>query len=157
MIFVFKIQLEELVMKTKTKKNEDRMFRTELHYAASDRDVKKVKELISLGTDVNAQDSAGWTPLHFAAQSQSTEIAHILIDAGAEVDIKDILGNTPLSKAVFNYTDDGSLVELLRKCGADPFARNNYGQTPVGLARLIANYDVAKFFEDLPYDESNSQ
>jgi hypothetical protein len=24
------------------------------------------------------------------------------------------------------------------------------GQTPVGLARLIANYDIARFFADLP-------
>jgi hypothetical protein len=26
---------------------------------------------------------------------------------------------------------------------------NNSGQTPIGLAKLIANYDVARFFADI--------
>ena len=137
-------------MRVTAKKGKEKMERTELHYAANENDLSKVKELIMSGEDVNLQDSAGWTPLHFAAQDQSVSIASILIDAGAKIDVRDIHGNTPLSKAVFNYSFDGSVIELLRKCGADPYAENNYGQTPIGLARLIANYDVAKFFDDLP-------
>jgi uncharacterized protein len=34
--------------------------------------------------------------------------------------------------------------------GADPQVANDAGQTPVGLARLIASVDVARFFSDLP-------
>ncbi|WP_263972339.1 hypothetical protein [Spongiactinospora rosea] len=41
------------------------------------------------------------------------------------------------------------MIELLRRWGADPFKANSSGQTPLGLARLIANYDVARFFADL--------
>jgi len=40
-------------------------------------------------------------------------------------------------------------IELLRERGADPQRENLSGQTPVGIARLIANYDVARFFTDL--------
>ena len=58
-------------------------------------------------------------------------------------------GNTPLFTAVFNYRGDASVIELLRDRGADPLRKNESGQTPVGLARLIANYDVGRFFTDL--------
>lgn len=56
---------------------------------------------------------------------------------------------TPLSTAVFNSRGNGGLIRLLRRHGADPWHPNNTGHTPVGAARLIANYDVAQFFEDL--------
>ena len=129
----------------------DRMGRSELHYASSEGDIQKVENLINNGEDVNLKDKNSWTPLHFAAQSQNASIVLLLIEAGAEIDESDSNGNTPLSNAVFSYTNDGSTIETLRKFGADPYKSNNYGQTPIGLARLIANYDVAKFFDDLPY------
>ena len=128
----------------------DRLGRSELHYASNDGDFNKVKSLIDDGIDVNLKDKEGWTPLHFAAQSQNASIVLLLIEAGAEIDECDSNGNTPLSNAVFYYTTDGSIIKILRKHGADPYKSNKYGQTPVGLARQIANYDVAKFFVDLP-------
>ena len=67
----------------------------------------------------------------------------------AHVDAVNEHGNTPLFTAVFNYKTDGSVIELLRQYGADPFINNNYGQSPFGLAKLIANYNVSKFFSDL--------
>jgi hypothetical protein len=42
------------------------------------------------------------------------------------------------------------MIDLLRSRGADPLRANMTGQTPVGLARLIGNYDVAQYFQDLP-------
>jgi hypothetical protein len=55
----------------------------------------------------------------------------------------------PLWTAVFNSHGDGTLIRLLRDRGADPRAENSRGQSPLGLARLIANYPVAAFFADL--------
>jgi ankyrin repeat protein len=65
------------------------------------------------------------------------------------VDAVNSYGNTPLFTAVFNSRGLGELIKLLRHHGADPWHPNNTGQTPTGLARLIANYDVAQFFADL--------
>jgi ankyrin repeat protein len=110
----------------------------------------EVPYLIRGGADVNLQDKNGYTPLHFAAQEQEVEIARLLLDHGASINAQDRHGNTPLSTAVFNYSGDGSVIQLLRERGADPFAENNHGISPVGLARSIANYDVARFFDDLP-------
>ena len=99
---------------------------------------------------VNARDDNEWTALHSAAQSNSSEVARLLIEAGAEVDPADSFGNTPLSTAVFNYRGNGELIMLLREKNADPYLENHHGQSPLALARLIANYDVAKYFDDLP-------
>lgn len=128
----------------------DEFGRSDLHYAARDGDPKLAERLITHGADVNLADKNGWTPLHFAAQAQSAEVAALLLDAGAQVDPRDVHGNTPLSKAVFGSKGIGDVIKLLRTRGANPLSENKYGQTPVGLARLIANYNVKQYFEDLP-------
>jgi uncharacterized protein len=87
--------------------------------------------------------------LHFAAQQGAIAAAEILLAAGAQVDTAYSYGNTPLSTAAFNSRGRGELIRLLRRHGADPWHPNNTGQTPVGTARLIGNYDVAQFFADL--------
>ena len=128
----------------------DEFGRSELHYAARDGDTKSAGRLISRGLDVNLADKNGWTALHFAAQAQSAAVAALLLDAGAQIDPKDAHGNTPLFKAVFECKGEGDTIKLLRARGADPLLANKHGQTPVGLARLIANSNVKEFFADLP-------
>lgn len=77
-------------------------------------------------------------------------MAKMLLEAGAKVDVRDAHGNTPLSTAVFNCRGDGEMIRLLRKWGADPYAKNNHGVSPLDLARMIDNFDIAKYFDDLP-------
>lgn len=124
--------------------------RTALHYAAAENNTVDAQELIACRVDVHAKDDNEWTALHLAAQSNSFEVARLLIEAGAEVDPADSLGNTPLSTAVFNYRGNGELIMLLCEKNADPYRENHHGQSPLALARLITNYDVAKYFDDLP-------
>ena len=128
----------------------DEFGRSDLHYAARDGDSSLSDRLIRKGLDVNLADENGWTPLHFAAQAQAPEVVALLLDAGAQVDPKDVHGNTPLFKAVFGSKGRGDTIKLLRARGADALSVNKHGQTPVGLARLIGNYDVKQYFEDLP-------
>lgn len=128
----------------------DRAGRSPLHYAAVSNDVSTAEALLDAGADPSASDQKGLTPLHFAAQEGSVVVAQLLLQRHASVDQADQYGNTPLNTAVFNSRGDGRMIELLRRWGADPLKANNSGQTPLGLARLIANYDVARFFADLP-------
>jgi uncharacterized protein len=127
----------------------DAAGRNELHYAALANDLSAADARLAAGDDPNQADEEGFTPLHFAAQERAVEVARLLLDRGAEVDAVNSYGNTPLFTAVFNSRGDGSVIELLRASGADPLRENLSGQTPVGLARLINNYDVARFFADL--------
>src|SRR5262249_51944976 len=127
----------------------DAQGRTPLHYAALADDTAAIRTLLSQGADPNAADRQGFTALHLAAQQAAISAAAALLAAGARVDAVNSHGNTPLFTAVFNSRGSGELIKLLRDHGADPWHPNSTGQTPVGLARLIANYDLAQFFADL--------
>jgi uncharacterized protein len=131
----------------------DREGRLPLHYAALENDLAEAGARLDAGDDPNLGDRQGFTPLHLAAQQGSVEVARLLLDHGAEVERPSVHGNSPLFVAVFNSKGRGELISLLRERGADPLKANKSGQTPVGLARLIGNYDVARFFADLPRGE----
>jgi len=75
--------------------------------------------------------------------------AEALLEAGAAVDAADTYGSAPLHAAVFNSRGRGELIALLRQRGADPNHANRSSQTPLGLARLIGNFDVAHYFADV--------
>jgi ankyrin repeat protein len=128
----------------------DRAGRSDLHYAARDGNTKEVKRLLDLGFNVNLKDVNGHTPLHIAAQEQKPHTVEALLDAGAEIEAKDKNGHTPLAQAVFYSRGDGDTIRLLRGRGADPYAKNNHGVSPIDTARQIANYDIAQYFNDLP-------
>lgn len=125
----------------------DRDGRVPLHHAAFENDVDAVADRIKAGDPPDAQDRLGFAPLHLAAQQGSIDAARVLLQHGAMVDITNSYGNTPLFVAVFNSRGRGDVIELLRAWGADPEHVNGSGQTPIGLARLIANFDVLRWFE----------
>jgi len=127
----------------------DRQGRSELHYCALEGDGAQARALLAAGHDPDLADRNGFTALHFAAQQNNVEVAVVLLAAGARVDPVDKYGNSPLFKAVYASQGVGDFIELLRRHGADPQLANLSGQTPVGLARLIANHDVKKFFTDV--------
>jgi len=136
--------------KRKPRPGVDEYGRTPLHYAAADGQVEEVIRLLSAGANPNAQDDNGWSALHFAAQAVSSGVTEMLLAGGAQTELKDSFGNTALSTAVFESRGNGSVIQLLRRAGADPHAANSSGVTPLSLARTIANYNVGHFFTDLP-------
>jgi ankyrin repeat protein len=128
----------------------DPEHRTPLHYAALQNNRELLEALIGNGADPDAKDRLGFTPLHLAAQEWAVDAAKSLLDHGASVDPSNIYGNTPLFVAVFSSRGRAEIIDLLRRYGADPTKVNVSGQNPVGLARLIGSYDVARFFTDIP-------
>jgi ankyrin repeat protein len=122
---------------------------TPLHTAALRGDLAEVERLVAAGADPSAADNNGFTPLHLTALEGQLAAARLLLDAGAEVDRRNAWGNTALFVAVFKSRGWGDMISLLRERGADPKAENASGQTPLGLARLISNFDVAQHFADL--------
>lgn len=127
----------------------DRDGRTALTHAVIEGHANIVQLLLDAGASVNMRDFLGETPLHCAAKKPNVEVVRQLLDAGAQVDAQDRNGNTPLMDAVFSCSGQGDIIGLLRASGASPVLANAHGQTPAGLARLIANYDIAQFFVDV--------
>jgi len=65
-----------------------------------DKELTKVKRLLSQGLNVNAQPGPGKTLLHYAAQTGYVYVAAYLIAHGANVDAENNSGHTPLNLAL---------------------------------------------------------
>ena len=77
------------------------------------------------------------------------EIARMLIEAGAEVDSKD---HPAIRRFGEPCPTTGEMEDSSCFCDKKQpmrLSRTEKGVSPVGLARRISNYDVAKFFGDL--------
>jgi hypothetical protein len=92
-------------------------FCGEIHDAARDGDLGKVKTLLKSNPDlVFSKDDAGRTPLHWAAGVGHKDVAESLLANRADVNAVDSLGMTPLQDAAgYGYKD---VAELLRQHGA---------------------------------------
>ncbi len=99
---------------------DDWFEREQLHFAAADGDIDRMKTLIVAGSDVNAFDELGFTALHYAAKSERLEAIAVLLSAGANVDAQDEskAGNTPLGEVA--GTCSLAVAQALVKAGADP-------------------------------------
>ena len=106
-------------------------------------------QIIKEGYDINERDCYGVTALWYAAREDRYEMARILIEHKADLEVKDKYGNTPLSNAVFSYkiVPDGKLIKLLVDAGADVNSENNYGVSPLGLAKTIGDFPYLDILE----------
>ena len=68
----------------------------EMHRAAHDNNMKRMKLLIETGADPNIANARGQTPLHSAAWSSSVDVVNALLAAGSDPLHRDNRGRTPL-------------------------------------------------------------
>ena len=116
------------------------MDQTELHSAAAEGDVKRVRELLEKGADPNARDENGVTPLHLAAYWGRVEIVKLLLEYRADQNAKDKFGVTPLHRAA--YMGHVEVVKLFLKHGTNPNVQNKDGVTPLYAAAYRGHVDV---------------
>lgn len=118
---------------------------TPLHVAAQFGQAGAVEVLLrGSGASVNALNSDGWTPLDLAAYKGFSEAVGVLLAGGADVAAASSAGNrnTALHWAVAGWKAEraarvSETVAALTAAGADPFAANDSGVTPAGLAAEI--------------------
>jgi ankyrin repeat protein len=98
----------------------DEFDESDLHFAAQDGDMTRVRQLLADGRSPNAFDEISKTPLHYAAESGHIDIMRMLLEAGADVNAHEEarIGNTPLREVA----DECSLAvaTILVDSGADP-------------------------------------
>lgn len=85
----------------------------ELHRAVFHGEETRVKELLAIKLNPNAQDKHGNTPLHIAVMLGHKNIIHELLRYGAVVKEKNSLGWTPLDESI-SYGDRSTISLLLK-------------------------------------------
>jgi uncharacterized protein len=138
-------EIQSLLAENENIEIKDKDGRTPLLYAVIKDSIPIVTVLLDHGADINVQDKLGWSALHFASQNQSIEMTKLLIQHGSIIDAVDAYGNTSLARATFTSRGRGEVIQLLLEAGADKEKKNNYGNSPLDLAKKIANYDVLQF------------
>lgn len=101
--------------------------------AAKQGDIKKVKEIIDLGININCiskdynSKNHNYTALNRAACWNKVDVVNLLISSGADINFKCSIGKTPLMDAVTGNAKD--TLKLLINAGADLNAQDYCGQT----------------------------
>jgi ankyrin repeat protein len=93
---------------------------SDLHFAARDGDLLRVKELLANGRPPDAFDECAKTALHHAAEGAHLAVMRALLGAGADVNAIDSArgGNTPLREVAEKCSL--AVAKLLIDSGADP-------------------------------------
>mgnify|MGYP001006326205 CR=1 FL=1 len=130
----------------KKKKKTDKNFRNDhvtWFFAVSANDTETVKLLVSNGFDPDAV-SHDQSALHVAVSNNLTDMVRALLKYRARADIKDTTtGRTPLMLAcAFKHAIKSAA--LLLDHGADPNARDRYGDTPLHTAVSMDNHEAVK-------------
>ena len=117
-----------------------------------------VAQMLSFGASLSIMDSKGSTPLHVAAKSRNKNTMSFMkeiLSLGADIDAIGNSGETPLHIAA--YHDKPEVVELLLVQGANPFASDGGGNTPLhscalGFVRRKGHWPPASFKMMLKYN-----
>ena len=100
--------------------SDDWFEKEQLHFAAQDGDLNRVKDLVAKGFPINRFDEIDKTPIHYAVEEEHFKIVNYLIKSGANVNAhnENNAGNTPLRQVAESCSFE--MAEILIKAGADP-------------------------------------
>ena len=129
--------------------SDDEWFdREQLHFAAGDGDLDKVKELVAEGYDVNLFDrDISLTPLHNAVRGEYFAVSQYLLENGANVNAQEEekIGETPLGDVA--ATCSFEMAELLILAGADPTIPGWMNLTALDRAKKRKDEEGRKVYE----------
>lgn len=96
--------------------------------------------------------AANWVEYPDELEKQALEAVKVAVELGSNVNAANEYGLTALHAAAFIGADD--IIEFLIQSGADPNARDMFGQTPVTIARQIITEGLGNHFDVRPRRES---
>lgn len=99
----------------------------DLHAAARNGDVAKIRALLGKGAGIDSRDAAGATPLLVATRNNQVDAASALIEAGADVNAKDSIQDSPYLYS--GARGHNQILKMTLAHGADLKSTNRYGGT----------------------------
>ena len=118
----------------------------EIHKAAYNGDINKVRELLKKGVNPDERDSFGGTALHAAMFQKNMEIVKLLLENQFDVNaVGPQNGYTPLHDAV--WAENVEAVKLLLDKGAKTNIKGKDSLTPYGKAKKEGKKEIVKLFE----------
>ena len=111
-----------------------------------------VRDLITLGANLDWQENDGSTALHWCAVNNHPEIAKVLIDAGADVNVQDKHGMTALYWcSIYNRLE---IARMLIDGRADLNIQNYDGNTVLHKCAYFHLPEIARMLVDAGADET---
>lgn len=106
-----------------------------------------VRLLDRMKSAADSEDVSGWTPLAWAIQNDAPRTVRALITSGCvDIERRDHGGRTALYWAV-EY-GHAPVVKVLLEEGANPEARNSWGDTPIAMAQRSERADLQELLSD---------
>lgn len=116
----------------------------EIHEAAADGDLQRVKELLEADRSlISNRDDSGKTPLHWAVSGGQEDVAMLLIQQFADVNARDDDGETPLFLAA-QMGRTRMITLLMESPITDVNLADRDGETPLHEAVLHNDKEVAE-------------
>ena len=101
---------------------------SELLEAVENNNIKKVRELLKAGADINFQGKNGYSALCISiVNPKSKKISKLLIDSGADINVVTSCEITPLYLAV--EISNLEIFKLLLEKGANPNTQDCFGES----------------------------
>lgn len=111
--------------------------------AASEGNIRAIRNLIAAGADINAQDAGSKSsPLHRAVENGHSAVIRKLVQLGADVEQVDSLGRTPLFLAI--ERDDLHCARELLEANAHVDKAESRGWTPLHAAAESGNLNITR-------------
>jgi ankyrin repeat protein len=121
----------------------------DLHVAAKQGNIQKVKSLLGQGMDINLLSASGYTPLHLSAGWDKRRVTKLLVTNGAKINARNSSGSTPLH--ISAGRGHLKMVKFLLSQGANPEIRDRSGRTPADIARQYnVNDKIVDLLESTP-------
>lgn len=111
-----------------------------IHTACLYGDLRKIREFLNSGININSKDFGNKTPLMYAAEDGATEIIDYLLKNGANINDIDIRGDSSLIIALKN--NNIKAAKFLIERGADLSIINEEDKTALTIAKDIDSKEI---------------
>ncbi|TKZ33906.1 ankyrin repeat domain-containing protein [Brachyspira catarrhinii] len=117
-----------------------------IHIACLYGDIRKIKEFLNSGVNINSKDFSNRTPLMYAAEDGATEILDYLLKNGANINEIDIRGESALIIALKNHNINAA--KFLIESGADLSIINEEDKNALNIAQDIDSTEIIELINN---------